>query len=110
MAPDTQHTEFTSDQLVWSNLHGHAAQRARQRAGLNPAQLLMLWNVGREASDQDARRFSTIRVDGYVYRVAVYRWSLFLIIRDALDAQPITIVRCPSTGTGCKRPIPPAQD
>lgn len=108
MATDTQHTEFTSDQAAWSNWQGHAAQRARQRAGLTPAQLLALWAVGRDASDQDARRFATIRVDGCEYRVAVYRWALYLIIRDALDAQPITLIRCPSTGAGRNRLTPPA--
>jgi hypothetical protein len=70
---------------------GHAALRARQRAGLTPEQLESYWRISRPALAVDFRRFATIHVDDCAYRVAVARHQLFLLVRDATTDHPITI-------------------
>lgn len=81
-----------------TDVSAHAIQRAGDRVSKQAQKQAhqffeRLWGVGRTASDADLKTFSTLRLPGLDYRLAVHDHARFLIVRGADGGRFVTLIR-----------------
>lgn len=75
--------------------HGltRAAERLHVPADRAEQEFESLWSVGRAAQTRDFEAFHTYRLPGRLYRVAMRSGAMFLVVRNDVTLNFITIIK-----------------